>query len=175
MPLLEPTESTLDDVAPLVGLGVERRRSAAAAAAGGAVLGLVGAFREDGADPVSAQGFPDGRVGVGLVRDQRRRPGSGHGTGRGVDADGIQLPDQPCQRPQLTRAASVKLDGVQCRPCCAESLSDVPPRLQARHLKVDPDGSVGVGNVGQRSLGAAIARLSITLRTCTSRFLPVAM
>ena len=83
-PLFEPAEGTLDDVACLVGLGIERRRSAAAAAAGGAVRGLVGAFWDDGADPASAQGCPGGGVGVGPVRDQHLRSGPGPGMSKTI-------------------------------------------------------------------------------------------
>jgi hypothetical protein len=57
-PLLEPAEGTLDDVAPLVCLGVERGGSSATGAAGGAARGLVGPFQDDRADPPAAQGCP---------------------------------------------------------------------------------------------------------------------
>lgn len=66
-PLLGDVESSLNDVAALVVLGVERWWSSALGAATFSVADLIGRFGNDGDDPSSAQPLSGRSAGIVLI------------------------------------------------------------------------------------------------------------
>lgn len=76
-PLLGDAESSFNNVAALVVLGVECWRSAAVGASTFSVADLIGRFGNDGDDPSSAQPLPGRSAGIGLISAQAIGPGAG--------------------------------------------------------------------------------------------------
>ncbi|GAA3683862.1 hypothetical protein GCM10022224_055570 [Nonomuraea antimicrobica] len=74
--MLELADAALDQIALLVGEGVEGVRAASAATPALAVGDLVAPLGDDRLDPTPAQVEPDLAGGVALVTDQRVRAGA---------------------------------------------------------------------------------------------------